>query len=138
MTESSGLFRYVAVGDSTGVGVGAESGGGYVERLFQRLRAAGVAVGLLNLCQSGATSRDVISQVQRAVQKTPHLITLGVGANDVWRMVPPTTFEQHLKACASALSRSGAMVVFTNIVDVSLAPVAKMAETFLNVPLSTL
>jgi len=47
---------YVALGDSTAVGVGAERGGGYPERLAQRLAAAGTPVRLVNLGVSGATA----------------------------------------------------------------------------------
>jgi len=43
---------YVALGDSTGVGVGAPQGGGYPERLARLLPA----LRLQNLCQGGATS----------------------------------------------------------------------------------
>jgi len=30
-------FTYLALGDSTGLGVGAATGGGYVDRLYRRL-----------------------------------------------------------------------------------------------------
>ena len=49
---------YVALGDSTAVGVGAQIGGGYPDRLVVKLRTAYPALKLLNLGQSGATSSE--------------------------------------------------------------------------------
>ncbi len=129
------LFRYIALGDSTGLGVGNRADGGYPERLFQRLKASGVNAGILNLSMSGATTRDVVQdQVQKAVAMRPTLVTLGVGANDLWRLVPVGTFEMNLKLIAERLETSGAQVVVTNLVDLSHAPIAGLVETFLGIP----
>ncbi len=128
------LFRYVALGDSSGVGVGAAVDGGYPERIFQRLRGREVNAGILNLCQSGATTREVIAQVQQAASKQPALVTLGIGTNDLWRMVPVGTFEMNLKLIVDTLAKTGAAVVVSNIIDLSMAPIAVMVETLLNIP----
>ena len=127
------LFRYVALGDSTAVGVGADFGGGYPERLFQRMRAQGWHVGLLNLGQSGAVSRDVLNtQVPKAISVSPHLITLGIGSNDLWRLVAEDTYGQTLTAIADGLASTGARLVVCNLVDLGHAPVAKRAIDWLN------
>jgi acyl-CoA thioesterase-1 len=129
------LFRYVALGDSTGVGVGDRTDGGYPERLFRRLKSAGLNAGILNLAQSGATTQDVVQrQVQKAVAMHPSLVTLGVGANDLWRMVPLGTFEMNLKLVADRLEASGADVVVSNLVDLTQAPIAGLVETLLHIP----
>lgn len=129
------LFRYVAIGDSSGVGVGAASGGGYPERLYQRLKAAGYPVGILNLAVSGATTRDVlVGQVQRAAAKRPALITLGIGGNDLWRLVPAGTFKMNLKGIADALEGSGADIVVSNLIDLTQAPIAALVETMVGIP----
>ena len=131
------LFRYVALGDSTGVGVGASNDGGYPERLYRRLKAAGVPAGILNLAQSGATTSDLVrTQLSKAVAAKPALITLGIGSNDLWRMVPPTTFSSNLQRIADQLERSGAHVVVSTLVDLTLAPIAAMVESLLGVPLA--
>jgi lysophospholipase L1-like esterase len=128
------LFRYVALGDSTGVGIGDQTDGGYPERLFRRLKSLGVHSGILNLAQSGATTRDVVQgQVQKAISMRPSLVTLGVGTNDLWRMVPVGTFEMNLKLISNALEASGAEIVVSNLVDLSHAPLASMVETWLGV-----
>lgn len=129
------MFRYVALGDSSGVGVGAGEGGGYPERLFQRLKAVGVPVGILNLAQSGATTRDVIQgQVQKAASKQPALVTLGIGTNDTWRMVPVTTFAMNLELICKQLATSGAKVIVSNMIDLTQAPIALLAESLLRIP----
>lgn len=131
------LFRYVALGDSTGVGVGASNDSGYPERLYRRLKAAGVPAGILNLAQSGATTSDLVrTQLSKAVAAKPALITLGIGSNDLWRMVPPTTFSSNLQRIADQLERSGAHVVVSTLVDLTLAPIAAMVESLLGVPLA--
>src|SRR6202022_639499 len=63
-------------------------------------------------------------------------VTLGVGTNDLWRMVAVGTFEMNLKLIANELERSGAEVVVSNLPDLSQAPVASAVETFLNIPRS--
>ena len=75
----SGPIVYVALGDSTGSGVGARNGG-YVARLFRRFPEHRSGSELLNLCVSGATTDDVLrGQLQRGVQMKMRL-AFGEGA----------------------------------------------------------
>jgi len=128
-------LKYVALGDSSGVGVGARQGG-YVEHLFQRLRRTRDGVGLLNLSVSGASSATVLSgQLPRAQRSAPHVVTLGVGVNDLWRGVTPAQFESNMDALAGGLVATGARVVVSNLPEMSLAPVARLAANFLPLPL---
>ena len=53
---------HVALGDSTGVGVGAREGGGYVARIFRRVERERPGSRLINLCVSGATTADVLRE----------------------------------------------------------------------------
>ncbi|HEX8439285.1 SGNH/GDSL hydrolase family protein [Archangium sp.] len=123
-------LKYVALGDSSGVGVGARHGG-YVEHLFQRLRRARAGVGLLNLSVSGATSATLLSgQLPKALRARPHLVSLAVGINDIWRGVEPHAFESNLDQIARGLVSTGAPVVLANLPDMSLAPVARLATHF--------
>ncbi len=121
---------YVALGDSTAVGVGGGRGGGYPERLASRLRQGGLPVGLINLGMSGARIRDVVtSQVKRAVAAQPTLITLGIGTNDIWRGTSLEAFTEDLERIASRLKQTGAPVVVANIADLALAPVARLVPS---------
>jgi lysophospholipase L1-like esterase len=79
---------YVAMGDSAGVGVGSRDGRGYVDRVYDRLEAVAPRARLVNLCLSGATSETVREkQLAQAVAARPAIVTLFIGANDLWRGV---------------------------------------------------
>jgi lysophospholipase L1-like esterase len=73
-------------------------------------------------------------QVQKAVSMRPSLVTLGIGTNDLWRMVPLGTFEMNLKLIANQLEASGAEIVVSNLIDLTQAPIAGLVDAFLNVP----
>ena len=127
------LFRYVALGDSTAAGVGA-SGVGYPELLYRRMKALGWPAGILNLAQSGAVSADVLrGQVEKAVSVSPDLITLGIGGNDLWRLVSPDRFRANLFAIADALGRTTARVLVSNLIDLGHAPIAKGALSMMSI-----
>jgi lysophospholipase L1-like esterase len=116
---------YVALGDSTATGVGAEQGGGYPERLARRLGAAGTAVRLLNLGVPGATAEDLRKlQLPRAQAAGPALVTVGIGINDALRARPLAEFARDLEIVADALARTKAVVVLSELPDVSRAPSA--------------
>jgi acyl-CoA thioesterase-1 len=115
---------YVALGDSTGVGVGARDGG-YVARLFKRIEHERPGSRLKNLCVSGATTTDVLrGQVGQVTQARPTLITLGIGINDIGHGVSVEQFASNYEEIIKRLKAdSAAPIVVSNIPDVSLAPV---------------
>jgi acyl-CoA thioesterase I len=124
MPESS-RFSYVALGDSTGVGVGADRGGGYVDRLYRRLLPLRPGARLVNLCESGAGTADVLaSQVPRVRAAAPSFVTAGVGINDVTWQLPDEAFAVNLEEIAVALASLRVPVVLMNIPDLALAPIA--------------
>ncbi len=114
---------YAALGDSTAVGVGAPSGGGYPERLAARLRPAFPRLTLLNLGESGATTSDVIAgQVARAVRAQPALATIGIGINDVGLQLPDDAFAVNLEEIVVPLRERGTPILVCNIPDLALSP----------------
>lgn len=118
-----GPIHYLALGDSTGVGVGARNGG-YVARLFRRISARRPGSRLTNLCASGATTADVLgSQLDRSLDTNADLITLGIGINDIGHGLAVEEFGRNYEAILSRLkSNTRARVVVTNIPDISTAP----------------
>jgi acyl-CoA thioesterase I len=114
---------YVALGDSTGAGVGAREGG-YVARLFKRLLERRPQSRLTNLCVSGATTADVLrDQLQRGVAMNPDLVTLGIGINDIGHGVTLEQFSRNYEQILSTLKeKTRARIVVTNIPDISSAP----------------
>lgn len=124
--EGSAPVVYTALGDSTGVGVGAKQGGGYVARLFERIkRERTTGARLNNLCVSGATTEDVLrGQLQSAINSQPTLITLGIGINDLGHGLAAETFARNYEEIIKRLKeKTSATIVVTNIPDISFAPV---------------
>ena len=119
----TGPIVYVALGDSTGAGVGAVDGG-YVLRLHQRILRNRPESQLVNLCISGATTSDVLrAQLDKGVEKNPQLVTLGIGINDIGHGVPLERFTENYDRILSTLKeKTQAKIVVTNIPDISSAP----------------
>ena len=120
---TSGPIVYVALGDSTGAGVGAREGG-YVARLFKRLAERRPQSKLSNLCVSGATTEDLIrDQLQKGVALNPDLVTVGIGINDIGHGLTLEQFAKNYDQILSTLkAKTHATIVVTNIPDISTAP----------------
>jgi len=122
-TMTAGPIVYVALGDSTGFGVGAREGG-YVKRLFNRINERRPGSTLQNLCVSGATTEDLIrGQLDQAVALNPDLVTVGIGINDIGHGLTLEQFAKNYEQILSTLKdKTHAQIVVTNIPDVSSAP----------------
>ena len=116
---------YTALGDSTVAGVGTREGGGYVARLFVRIKKERTDARLTNLCVSGATTEDVLrDQLTPAINSRPTLITLGIGINDIGHGMAIQEFGSNYEDIVKRLkSETQAAIVLTNIPDISFAPV---------------
>lgn len=115
---------YVALGDSTGIGLGARDGHGYVERLSARIQQARPGSRLVNLSAAGATTADVLSNQLSLYYDAapPTLITLSVGANDLMGGIDERQFALDYEKLVSRLRELRTPVVLTNLPDISLAP----------------
>ena len=99
-----GPVNYLALGDLTGVGVGARNGG-YVARIFSRILAQRPGSRLTNLCVSGATSSDVLEgQLDRGLTSDPNLVTLGIGINDIGHGFSEEEFARNYEQIISTLA----------------------------------
>jgi lysophospholipase L1-like esterase len=119
----SGPITYVALGDSTGSGVGATEGG-YVARLFKRMVGHRPGSQLVNQCFSGATTSDVVrEQLDSGIRANPHLVTLGIGINDIGHGLSLGEFSKNYDEILTRLKNdTRATIVVTNIPDISSAP----------------
>ena len=126
--EQREAISYTALGDSTGVGVGAKEGGGYVARLFERIKREQPQARLTNLCVSGATTADVLrEQIRPAISSRPNLVTLGIGINDIGHGLSVETFARNYEEIVKRLkAETQAVIVVTNIPDISFAPVVPL------------
>ena len=118
-----GPITYLALGDSTGSGVGATEGG-YVARLFRRIVTHRPGSKLINQCFSGATTSDVLrAQLDSGIRDEPNLVTLGIGINDIGHGLSLDQFSQNYDEILTRLRNdTGATIVVTNIPDISSAP----------------
>jgi lysophospholipase L1-like esterase len=118
-----GPIVYVALGDSTGSGVGAREGG-YVARLFKRIVERRPDSKLTNLCVSGSTTADVLrGQLDQGVAMDPDLVTLGIGINDIGHGITLEDFSRNYEQILTTLKeKTRARIVVTNLPDVSSAP----------------
>ncbi|MFN2405721.1 MAG: SGNH/GDSL hydrolase family protein [Pyrinomonadaceae bacterium] len=119
----TGPIVYVALGDSTGAGVGAVDGG-YPTRLFKRLLEQRPGSELANLCVSGADTANLLRyQLDKGVQKDPQLVTLGIGINDIGHGISLEQFGQNYERILSTLKeKTDAQIVVSNLPDISSAP----------------
>jgi acyl-CoA thioesterase-1 len=125
MGEEGQSVVYTALGDSTGAGVGAKRGGGYVARIFERIKREHPRAGLTNLCVSGSTTDDVLrEQLSVAINSRPTLVTLGIGINDLGHGMSAERFARNYEEIIKRLrTETTAKIVVTNIPDISFAPV---------------
>ncbi|MBV9960015.1 MAG: SGNH/GDSL hydrolase family protein, partial [Acidobacteria bacterium] len=117
-TGQTGPLTYLALGDSTGIGLGAGNGGGYVDRLAQQLQQVRPGTRLINLSEAGATTRDVLRQLSSYAGAAPSLITVGIGVNDVVQGIDETEFTQNYEKILAQLKKFGAPVIIINVPDV--------------------
>jgi lysophospholipase L1-like esterase len=122
--KTDGAVVYVAVGDSTGAGVGAREGG-YPARLLKRIRQERKEARLVNLCVSGATTEDLLhDQLQQAIAARPTIITIGIGINDLGHYIPVDKFTRNFEEIVKRLkTETSAAIVLSNLPDISFAPV---------------
>jgi lysophospholipase L1-like esterase len=122
----TGPITYLALGDSTGAGIGAVQGG-YVARLHKRIFEQRPDSQLFNLCVSGATTVEVVrGQLNQGVATNPDLVTLGIGINDIGHGLTIDEFAENYERILSTLKeKTQAQIVVTNIPDISSAPVVQ-------------
>jgi lysophospholipase L1-like esterase len=132
-------FRYVALGDSTAAGYGVGAGASYAERVLARLRRRRPDATLANLGQNGAVLREVLArQLPRVAALGPGLVTVSIGANDLWRRVAPGEFAAGLDELGRALAALPAPAVVSNLPDLTRAPIAPSAERWFGLSLDAI
>jgi lysophospholipase L1-like esterase len=123
-SDRTSPLTYVAVGDSTGIGLGARDGGGYVDRLFARVKQKRPGSTLINLSAAGATTADALhKQLPQLGGTRETLVTVCIGLNDLLRGCQAEQFAEDYEALITRLRQSGGRIVVTNLPDVASAPV---------------
>lgn len=123
---SASPVRISVLGDSSMTGPGLERG----EQIWvaQLAHLLPWSVTLTSHAKGGSRVRDVSEhQVDRALEDSPDLFVVSIGANDAMHATPIRTFQRHLEQVLDRLS-STAPVVTLGIGDLSLIP--RLPRTF--------
>ncbi len=102
---SDPILLYVAMGNSTAVGTGAQDNeGGYVYAIATSLTTQKRYVHVVNIAVSGAKVADVASDQLSLLSKyRPNVVTLMVGANDATHFTNKASFERNINKTLSAI-----------------------------------
>jgi phosphatidylinositol alpha 1,6-mannosyltransferase len=108
-----GISCYAALGDSFTAGTGSPEGLGWADHIAAALDRCNPAFVYRNLAEDGATSADVVGQVDHALQLEPDLVTVICGANDVLRSTRPneTAYARRLSGIFHRLRHAGPRVI---------------------------
>ena len=116
---------YVALGDSTVYGIGANGPDrNYVSRFYEYLRSVYPRARMLNLGVGGATAADVVGgQLERAVALRPDLVTLSIGPNDITKGRGVEEYERDIETIFRTLLRETAAILVVNLIpDLTVTP----------------
>ncbi len=121
----NGSFSYVAIGDSTVEGVGASHiSKTYTAVISSALKKSYRHVEYYNLGKRGAQVNDVIhTQLEKTIEVNPNLITISIGANDIFKRKSVKQFAGELDALLKTLvDTTNATIVINTIPDFSHVP----------------
>ncbi|MBP9686578.1 MAG: hypothetical protein KBD66_02135, partial [Candidatus Doudnabacteria bacterium] len=110
-------LRYIAAGDSTGVGQGASSAEKtYPVQVLQELSRSHT-VTYKNVAVSGAQTNDLIqSQLLQILAYRPDVVTISIGANDAIHLVSPDKTIRNIQAIVEKiLAETTATVYLANV-----------------------
>jgi lysophospholipase L1-like esterase len=121
------------LGDSSAVGLGVgrptETPGVLIAAALTEL--AERPVRLVRLAVSGAVSRDLDQQVDKALAEQPDVALIMIGANDVTSRTRPAVSVRHLAEAVRRLTAAGAEVVVGTCPDLgTIRPIAQPLRTF--------
>jgi lysophospholipase L1-like esterase len=124
---------FTVLGDSSAVGLGVE----HSTETPGVLIAAALAelaerpVRLVRLAVSGAVSRDLDDQVDKALAEQPDVALIMIGANDVTSRARPSVSVRHLADAVRRLTAAGCEVVVGTCPDLgTIRPIAQPLRTF--------
>jgi lysophospholipase L1-like esterase len=124
---------FAVLGDSSAVGLGveraAETPGVLIAAALTEL--AERPVRLVRLAVTGAESRELDEQVDRALTEHPDVALIMIGANDVTTLTKPAVSVRHLEDAVRRLTTAGCEVVVGTCPDLgTIRPIAQPLRTF--------
>jgi acyl-CoA thioesterase-1 len=108
----------LAFGDSLTAGYGLARDKGFAPQLEAALRRRGVPARVINAGISGDTVSAGWARLPRtvdALERRPDLAILGLGGNDMLRLVPPRTTREGMEAILAEFGRRGIPVLIAGM-----------------------
>lgn len=125
-------IRLAVLGDSGAAGLGANDPEQTMGVILARGLAelAGRSVVLSNHAVVGAQTRDLDTQIDRALWTRPHVAVIMVGANDITHLVPEAVSARRLKQSVQRLRAADIQVVVATCPDLgSVQPIPEPLKT---------
>ena len=94
--EAAATVKVVALGDSLTAGLGLETRDAYPALLEARLRAAGLAVDVVNAGVSGDTTAGGLRRIDWAIDDTVRVMIVALGGNDALRGLSVPEMKRNL------------------------------------------
>jgi lysophospholipase L1-like esterase len=117
------VLRLAVLGDSIAAGQGASRREDTIaERLLRGLADVGVDATAQVFAVPGARSSGLRGQVDRALDWTPHIAVIVIGANDVTHRTPPEKAARALAETVRRVRTVGGQVVVAPAPDLSAVP----------------
>jgi acyl-CoA thioesterase I len=107
--------RILALGDSLVAGYGLLGPDGFVPQLEAALRAAGLAVEIVNGGVSGDTSAGGLARLDWVLASDPAVVLVELGANDALRGLDPGETEANLDGILTRLKAEGRHVLLAGM-----------------------
>jgi acyl-CoA thioesterase I len=107
--------RILALGDSLTAGYGLPAEDGFTARLEAALKAAGVAVKVINGGVSGDTSAGGLARVDWLMAEKPDLVIVELGANDALRGLEPRETRLNLDKVIGRIRKAGAALLLAGM-----------------------
>ncbi|QIK80074.1 arylesterase [Sphingomonas piscis] len=108
----------LAFGDSLYAGYGVPAARSFPAALQQALAARGLTAEVINAGVSGETTSGGLRRLGPTLarlKRTPDLVLLGLGANDVFQLFDPAVTRRNLETMIIELKRRGIPVMLTGI-----------------------
>lgn len=120
-------LRYIAAGDSTGVGYGASVAELTYTYQISQFLAKDHTIEHKNISVIGAKTQDVLDkQVQQIIDFKPDIITISIGPNDATHLVGARTIIQNYKDIIGRLEKGTTAKIYitdiANFDDASILP----------------
>ena len=111
--------RILVVGDSTGVGTGADHPG---DSIAGRIFSEYDDVEIVNLAKNGAKAEDVLGQLKTVYDKNFLIVLVQIGGNDILRFTDLEKLRRIINDVLALSVKKGRHVIFMSTGNVGLAP----------------